>query len=84
MRAASSAKPAAPKAAARARQPAGPSRLQRDLAVEILHLLKARQSRPGYHLLMQDICEHFGVSLRANALNRASALEQHCDGGERG
>jgi len=38
------------------------SRLQKDLAGRILHLLKEQGAGPGHHLIEQDLCRQFGVS----------------------
>lgn len=42
--------------------PAGPSRLQVELAARILRLLKDQNAGPGHHLVEQELCQEFGVS----------------------
>jgi len=42
--------------------PAGPSRLQVELAARILRLLKDQGAGPGHHLVEQELCQAFGVS----------------------
>lgn len=46
----------------KAAAPAGPSRLQTDLAARILRLLSEQGAIPGHHLVEQDLCQQFGVS----------------------
>jgi DNA-binding GntR family transcriptional regulator len=45
-----------------AEPPAGPSRLQVELAARILRLLKDQGAGPGHHLVEQELCKAFGVS----------------------
>ena len=54
--------PANPAPQSAAARPAGPSRLQVELAARILRLLKERGARPGHHLVEQELCQAFGVS----------------------
>ncbi len=42
--------------------PARASRLQADLAVRILRMLKDQGAGPGHHLVELDLCRHFDVS----------------------
>jgi len=66
--------------------PTAPNRLRRNLAAEIIALMREQACAPGYHLVENEICQHFGVSrtpVRAalNLLAEAGVVEHRANRG---